>query len=599
MTSSIRASTRASSRISHESRSDSASERRYGYRFLKRSAQRVTTTTLDAFWIVEIIGVIASIACLTAIMVILSMHDGQPFSSWTFYLSLNAVVSILATASKTTVLLAVAAAVSQGKWNLFKEDPHPIDLFQAIDQASRGGMGSLRAIWNRNVGFTVSFGSCLIVMSLVFQPMIQATISNYGALSDDGPQAVVGSTSNLTGGYLYLCKGSFLTSQRPKLTLRIAKNLSGPSYVLLRTHASSGLQTAIAAGFAASQQSKAIQLEWTCQTGNCTWPLYSSLAVCSECHDVSKLLVRRNKTGWPQAYKDTGDLGTPSSNAQTRITQYSLDYAGLTIDNWDHYRNVTPEHVDHLATEYMVVEPLSEPNMTANFQDYESLLVAFNVIKANASYLSNLTMWQDARPSASECGLFLCLQVYNTSVRSGQLFENVVATTKSRLSSSWHSTEPGMLSRFGQSDSEELEWSPIYQHTFDYRTDYQLNASKLNISTADAKGPFSATQSFLLSLIGYLQGFLKVESDNDDYGDRASVAYAELAGVKIYGTSALQSLFQSTNLNETFTNVANSITSYLRNTGERTQTTPAKRWTIYYRVRWAFLILPVFVILGK
>lgn len=156
MTSSIRSSTRTMSLAPHDQLFDDVSEQGPGYQPLKHPAQRVTTTTVNTFWILEIAGVIVSIACLTAIVVILAIHDGQPFSSWWFYLSLNTVVSILATTSKTSAVLAVTASISQGKWNVFKAGPQPLKLFQDIDQASRGGMGSLRAIWNSDLGYTLS-----------------------------------------------------------------------------------------------------------------------------------------------------------------------------------------------------------------------------------------------------------------------------------------------------------------------------------------------------------------------------------------------------------------------------------------------------------
>lgn len=155
MTSSIRASSRASSPALHDPYPGDVPEQGSGYQPLKRSTQRATTTTLDAFWIMEIAGVVVSIACLTAIAITLFIHDRQPLSSWTFYLSLNTVVSILATISKTTILVAVTAAISQGKWNMFKAGPHPLKLFQDIDQASRGGIGSLRAIFNFHTGYAI------------------------------------------------------------------------------------------------------------------------------------------------------------------------------------------------------------------------------------------------------------------------------------------------------------------------------------------------------------------------------------------------------------------------------------------------------------
>lgn len=170
ITSSIRALNPPSCHALHDPHTDHTSERGLGYQSRKHfAAQRATTTLFDAFWILEIAGLIVSIACLAAIVIILAIHDRQPFSSWTFYLSLNTVVSILATISKATVLLGVTAAISQDKWNTFKAGPRPLKLFQDIDQASRGGMGSLRAIWNSDIGYSLSL-SPITTLNLVLTP---------------------------------------------------------------------------------------------------------------------------------------------------------------------------------------------------------------------------------------------------------------------------------------------------------------------------------------------------------------------------------------------------------------------------------------------
>ncbi|KAG9526862.1 hypothetical protein KCV07_g174, partial [Aureobasidium melanogenum] len=593
MTSSIRPSTRASSLAPHDLLSDDVSEQGPGYQSLKHPAQRFTATTLNTLWILEIAGVIVSIACLTAIVVILAIHDGQPFSSWKFYLSLNTVISILATTSKTTVLVAVTAAISQAKWNVFKAGPHPLKLFQDIDQASRGGMGSLRAIWNSDIGFTVSFGALISMTSLLFQPMTQATISNYGTFDNSTLQATVGSTNKLTGGVLYdeNCEDAFSTG----------RSLLQTDFVGVQID--TDLQKAIIRGFATSESMNiSTQLAWTCPTGNCTWPVYASLAVCSECYDVSNLLRSSSTNGsWPMAYRD--HYGELPSDSGAQLTEYTLPYANLTIDNWEGYRNATGQNVSSDPTAYMVAKSEMQSNNTIYFKGYESLLMSFSIIRADTGYMSNLSMWQDESPAAIECGLFLCLQAYETTVNSGKLVETIVATTRRKTPRSWHIT--GDMSSTDSTALGTLDWNPINSNEFDPRTDFQLDASDLNISFPGANETYNATQTFLYSMVDYLVGLLTPENDFNVLDVDYAVVYDKkkiVSGretVRQYTTSTVQSLYLSSHLDETFLGVANSMTSYLRNAGTHTQKGSVQHWTIHYKIRWPFIALPVFVVFGK
>lgn len=100
-------------------------------------------------------------------------------------------------------------------------------------------------------------------------------------------------------------------------------------------------------------------------------------------------------------------------------------------------------------------------------------------------------------------------------------------------------------------------------------------------------------------MVDYLVGLLKPGNDSYVLGVDYAVVYDKGPGIRKYTTSTIQSLFQSSDLTETFDNVANSMTSYFRNTGTRTQIGSVKRWTIHYKIRWPFIALPIFVVFGK
>ncbi|KAH0365588.1 hypothetical protein KCU84_g5700, partial [Aureobasidium melanogenum] len=246
----------------------------------------------------------------------------------------------------------------------------------------------------------------------------------------------------------------------------------------------------------------------------------------------------------PLAYKDQPPNIYVPSDSRTRLTRYTLAYANLTIDNWESYRNETAQDAPMGPKDYMVAKSEKLPNNTVNFKDYETLLMSFSTIKADTRYMDSLSMWQDARPVATECGLFLCLQAYNTVVESGKLLETVVATTRRKTPQSWHD-----IGSMGNPEGT-ANWNPINNDGYHPRNDFQLDASDLNVSLPGTNGTYAATQTMLYSMVDYLNGLLRTEGDSNVLDVDYAVAYDKVTGMRKYTTPTVQSLFQSSNLDE-------------------------------------------------
>ena len=98
-------------------------------------------------WKREILGPVASIIFLVIMALLLRTYDAKPIFSW-YGVNLNAIISILSTASKATLAFSVDEAISQWKWILFGQQSRPLMDFERIDSASRGTLGSLSLIAN-------------------------------------------------------------------------------------------------------------------------------------------------------------------------------------------------------------------------------------------------------------------------------------------------------------------------------------------------------------------------------------------------------------------------------------------------------------------
>lgn len=67
-------------------------------------------------WWLECLSAFFSIIFVVAMVIVLIKFDGKLLSSWVWVVSPNAVISILSTASKATMIMTVAECISQLKW---------------------------------------------------------------------------------------------------------------------------------------------------------------------------------------------------------------------------------------------------------------------------------------------------------------------------------------------------------------------------------------------------------------------------------------------------------------------------------------------------
>lgn len=96
-------------------------------------------------WTPEILAMASSIILLIAMTVLLAAFNRKPIFDnriWT----LNALISTLSTASKASLLAAVASCISQENWVLFSGKPRRLYDFELVSGASRGPFGSFKVL---------------------------------------------------------------------------------------------------------------------------------------------------------------------------------------------------------------------------------------------------------------------------------------------------------------------------------------------------------------------------------------------------------------------------------------------------------------------
>jgi hypothetical protein len=282
---------------------------------------------------------------------------------------------------------------------------------------------------------------------------------------------------------------------------------------------------------------------------------------------------------------------TASSHPLVIWSNWTLDHIDLTLSNTNaEWRNTNTFAVLQAAV-------VADPKLTINYKVSQTLLAAFTIIRADDSHPLGSADWDSANASAMECGLELALNVYNSSVVNNILLEQIIASVSKRVPGSWLPSpgidQSGVHPNGLKADPGTLESNPIYHDTFLYRDDFALDPASLHSSDA---GNFSVTQKTLLSTVDFLTSLIRQNNDNATV---KAVAHDDHSALYTYGSPILQPLFTQANTTATFDAIAKSMSNAIRNLGTEPITGTASQWVRFYRVRWAFLALPLSLFTSK
>lgn len=131
-------------------------------------------------WRWEVASAVFSLLCVVAITIILKVYQERPLSDWHFVhnITLNTVVALLSTLSRTALIVSVASCLSQLKWIHLVRSPRPLREMQIFDDASRGPWGSLELVWRLHLKTKLAtWGSLITILSLAMGPLSQQLLS--------------------------------------------------------------------------------------------------------------------------------------------------------------------------------------------------------------------------------------------------------------------------------------------------------------------------------------------------------------------------------------------------------------------------------------
>ncbi|KAJ5501532.1 hypothetical protein N7453_006349 [Penicillium expansum] len=204
-----------------------------------KSPQKDSTSVWQDTWRLEFLAIFFSIACFIAICVLLKVYDQKTRPTLSYDISLNTIVSVLATACKSALVFSVGEAIGQLKWVWYQGvRTRPLLGMQLFDNASRGPLGSLKIIFSHCGKPLISFGAAIVVLMLAFDPFVQQVLS-YPVRS-----AVLSPPAGIADA-----------PQADNMTISTST-------------------TALAGSTLLGIWSNGFDVQPTCSSGNCTWPTF-------------------------------------------------------------------------------------------------------------------------------------------------------------------------------------------------------------------------------------------------------------------------------------------------------------------------------------
>lgn len=432
---------------------------------------------------------------------------------------------------------------------------------------------------------------------LGFEPFLQGVIQYEGAM---GPsrEATTGSATPALSRSDAIDAGVYQTDGMIPPTAAMLPSGTTWSNMHFSSQPDLGMSAALYNGFMQRFSKAQQRASFSCQTGNCTWPVFTSLAVCSQCNDVTSHLKKERLKG--------ENLGTIQLATNLRIDgeylRYSLPYVNISNADIDQAVAVPSSSSPRgsMSSAFMSAQSVNNPGRTVSFTRLDTMLAAMGVIKSDAGYANSTVAWRDSAVTATECALYLCANAYTTRVEGGALLEDTIASWSNRVPESYQPS--GRVPRgFDEAEfvkNHTMVPAPVAKDPV-YGGDIKRNDLQLRIPSDEAKAhglPDNATLVFNVSqnTIGSTGTFINFDFFQTKSRDRVVWPIAGMSGFD--QPPVAQSLWDSQNLTATFENAALALSKWMRDYTNTTHAGAAQEYIIYIRVRWEYLTLPLLVV---
>lgn len=355
---------------------------------------------LNDWWLWELLSVILSVSCLIALVIILRVYEGRSLPDWPLGITLNTLVAVLSTIMEASMMVPVAACISQLKWIWFRR-PNALNDFDSFDMASRGPWGALLLLYRISFKGFVALGALVTILALAMGPFLQQIISF--PLRPDSSTGL----ASIRRAQIY-DEGEYYTPFNTGVSW-------GP-----------GLQTK-AAIYRGIFTADVPPVDPFCSTGNCTFPVFDSLAVCSKCQNVTDQTTRSDRQGQGARGPDWWHNSTYSLPGDAEVEVHARYYDGRlqqgpSLVSATNVSATMPKDILGISNPMLSVAILQFPGIDRD------------------GYSAN---YSKETPIAHECALYFCVQTYNLTVVDGKTTTEVLSTWYNETDPVWSAGSNG------------------------------------------------------------------------------------------------------------------------------------------------------------
>ncbi|KAK3117661.1 hypothetical protein LTR53_000790 [Teratosphaeriaceae sp. CCFEE 6253] len=360
--------------------------------------RRRSCLSIFVWWWPELLSSLFSVLTLISIIVLLRIYDRKAPTSLHLprYLTLNGITAALATLNRAFMVAPVGSAIMQEVWLLFSSAQQNTTLHDLVlyDAASRGAFGSFALLFQmRGRRLLTCFGALLTIVSLGFSAFTQQLVA-YDLQVPTAPN------SPLAPGNLARVETYDQYQGNP------AEGASGPNFEF------------VAAFYSGVLSGGNAPLTAPCPSGNCTWPLTPSLAVCGGCQ-VSAAYTP------PVCFDACETDFSPGQTSAANCTKAPNLYCNYTLPS------------GAVATLVNWGNSSLGYDTGVGFQAIGSVGAYYNASLQDHLYLANFDLFGApfetySRPNMTfthtECALWFCVETYNTTVTENRQVQQVVST---------------------------------------------------------------------------------------------------------------------------------------------------------------------------
>ncbi|KAF2675658.1 hypothetical protein K458DRAFT_324127, partial [Lentithecium fluviatile CBS 122367] len=368
-------------------------------------------------WLLETVSWLLSALCMGAIVVVLYLLRDRPVpKNWLMGLTLNTYIAILSRIASAALLLPASEALGQLKWSWFQGDSKKMWDFELFDNASRGPWGSFLFLVRTKGRTLAALGAAITIFAMALDPFFQQ-VAHY-------PQRWGLQTQN---------------SSIPRV-LRydppIRKEFDATDQLVFSDIDIRPVVEKFFLDFGIPQvqvgNGTRAEIPLVCPGSNCTWEPYETLGICSECEDVADMLDFACLTGpldWVSnaTSYDPYQNGTMCEwffNATTEKPMLMLGYQADPATNQSVGEILTTRGLPLVTN--INRRPLFGGSI--NFKHIRNPISDFVVVSAADGWnLEEMlaSIFQRERPRATECVLSWCVQTIESAYHLGTYTENV------------------------------------------------------------------------------------------------------------------------------------------------------------------------------